>query len=143
MKTVAAEIKGLDEKLDVIEAQLQVLMYELPNLPDASVPAGREAAENVRSPLGRPAGIRLQPKTHDEIGEQMGILDFKKAGEVTGARFVFMKGIAARLERALINFMLDTHREKGYEEMVPPFMVNRDALFGTGQFPNSRRTSLR
>jgi seryl-tRNA synthetase len=74
-------------------------------------------------------------KSHEEIGESLGLIDFKKAGEVSGARFVFLKGMAAKLERALIQFMLETHTEKGYTEILPPFLVNRKALFGTGQLP--------
>ena len=136
MKLVAAEIKGHDESLAGIESKLQDLMFEFPNILDPSVPKGRASEENVEvRRWGTPRTFQFKPKTHDEIGEALGILDFKKAGEVTGARFCFLKGMAAKLERALIQFMLDTHAEHGYEEMVPPFLVNRKALIGTGQLP--------
>lgn len=136
MKRVAAEIKTQDEVLAQLEEKLNQVLFEFPNLLDASVPAGRSSEENqkVRS-WGEPRKLSFAPKTHDEMGEALGILDFKKAGEVTGARFCFLKGQAARLERALIQMMLDTHGDVGYEEMIPPFLVNRKALIGTGQLP--------
>ncbi|MFM8269749.1 MAG: serine--tRNA ligase [Pseudomonadota bacterium] len=136
MKRVASEIKLLDEELVKIEEALNGLIYEFPNILDVSVPGGKSSEENVEvRRWGVPRQFSFSPKTHDEIGEKLGILDFKKAGEVTGARFCFLKGQAARLERALIQFMLDTHLEHGYEEMIPPFLVNRKALIGTGQLP--------
>lgn len=136
MKKVSKEIKELDEKVSQVEASLSTLIFEFPNLLDGSVPAGKSAEDNreVRR-WGTHPQFAFTPKTHDEIGEKMGIMDFKKAGEVTGARFVFLKGLAAKLERALIQLMLDTHAEAGYEEMIPPFLVNRNALIGTGQLP--------
>lgn len=136
MKKASQEIKDLDGALGTIEARVATLALEFPNVLEAVVPEGRDAEANVEvRRWGTPKQFDFTPKTHDEIGEALGILDFKKAGEVTGSRFVFLKGIAARLERALINLMLDTHRKKGYEEIVPPFLVNRDALTGTGQLP--------
>lgn len=136
MKQVALEIKMQDEELASVEEKLRQLQYEFPNILDASVPKGRSSEENVEiRRWGTPRSFTFSPKSHDEIGEKLGILDFKKAGEVTGARFCFLKGKAARLERALIQFMLDTHQEHGYEEMIPPFLVNRKALIGTGQLP--------
>ncbi|NBV51537.1 serine--tRNA ligase, partial [bacterium] len=109
MKRVAAEIKAQDEVLAQLEEKLHQVLFEFPNLLDAAVPAGRSSEENqkVRN-WGEPRKLSFTPKTHDEIGEALGILDFKKAGEVTGARFCFLKGQAARLERALIQMMLDT-----------------------------------
>jgi seryl-tRNA synthetase len=136
MKRVSQEIKGLDEKVGGFQAVVDRLLEEFPNLLDDSVPEGKSAEQNLE--LRRWGDLRqfsFKPKTHDELGEALGILNFKKAGEVTGARFVFLKGLAARLERALIQFMLDTHGPAGYEEMLPPLMVNRDALRGTGQLP--------
>jgi len=136
MKRVAGEIKLLDDELVKVEDSLSKLVYEFPNILDLSVPAGKSSEENVEvRRWGTPRKFTFTPKTHDEIGEKLGILDFKKAGEVTGARFCFLKGQAARLERALIQFMLDTHLDHGYEEMIPPFLVNRKALIGTGQLP--------
>ncbi len=136
MKLVSHQIKEGDEGVEAIQADLHRRLLEIPNLPDESVPAGKDAAENkIVKTWGEPKKFSFTPKTHDEIGEKLGLMDFKKAGEVTGARFVFMKGRAAKLERALINFMLDTHASRGYEEMIPPLMVNRNALIGTGQLP--------
>jgi seryl-tRNA synthetase len=136
MKRVAGEIKLLDDELVKVEESLSKLVYEFPNILDLSVPAGKSSEDNVEvRRWGTPRKFTFTPKPHDEIGEKLGILDFKKAGEVTGARFCFLKGQAARLERALIQFMLDTHLDHGYEEMIPPFLVNRKALIGTGQLP--------
>ena len=136
MKQVSAEIKAQDDELVAVMDRLNQLVYEFPNLLDPSVPAGQSSEQNVEvRRWGTPRTFSFAPKSHDEIGEKLGILDFKKAGEVTGARFCFLKGLAARLERALIQFMLDTHAEHGYEEMIPPFLVNRKALTGTGQLP--------
>jgi seryl-tRNA synthetase len=136
MKRVAGEIKLLDDELVKVEESLSKLVYEFPNILDLSVPAGKSSEENIEvRRWGTPRKFTFTPKPHDEIGEKLGILDFKKAGEVTGARFCFLKGQAARLERALIQFMLDTHLDHGYEEMIPPFLVNRKALIGTGQLP--------
>lgn len=136
MKAVAEQIKKLDELAATHDATLRDVLLRLPNTPHESVPAGKSAEDNVEvKQWGTPRQFGFAPKTHDEIGEAAGLLDFKKAGEVTGARFCFLKGRAARLERALINFMLDTHRAHGYEEICPPFLVNRNALVGTGQLP--------
>lgn len=136
MKLVADEVKVKDEALAATQELLGKLLFEFPNILQSDVPAGKSAEENkeVRR-WGKVPAFDFAPKTHDEIGEKLGLLDFKKAGEVTGARFCFLKGQAARLERALINFMLDTHRPAGYEEIAPPFLVNRNALVGTGQLP--------
>jgi len=136
MKKVSEDIKRLDEKVAEIQQSIQAALYELPNLLHSEVPEGMSSAQNVEvRRWGNPVRFSFPPKSHDDIGEKMGIMDFKKAGEVTGARFVFLKGMAARLERALIQFMLDSHLEKGYTEILPPFMVNRQALFGTGHLP--------
>jgi seryl-tRNA synthetase len=136
MKQVSTEVKLLDEKLNEIEAKVKLTLLELPNLLDGSVPPGQAASDNVEyKRVGSPKTLSGTVRSHDEIGEALKILDFKKAGEVAGSRFVFLRGIAARLERALIQFMLDVHAEAGYEEILPPFIVNRDALVGTGQLP--------
>lgn len=136
MKTVASRVKELDAELEKTQAELSLLQYEFPNLLADDVPAGKTSEENkeVRR-WGNAPQFNFTPKSHDEIGEKLGILDFKKAGDVTGARFCFVKGIAAKIERALIQFMLDTHGEAGYEEMNPPFIVNRASLTGTGTLP--------
>ncbi|MBY0369925.1 serine--tRNA ligase [bacterium] len=136
MKTVSTTIKEQDVQVAEIEEKLKSLIMELPNVPDASVPPGKSAEDNkeVRR-WGTIPKFDFKPLTHDEIGEKMGLMHFKKAGEVTGARFVFLTGLAAKLERALIQLMLDTHTATGYTEIQPPFMVNRAALTGTGQLP--------
>jgi seryl-tRNA synthetase len=136
MKAVSKRVKELDDSLAQIEEQLKLMMFEFPNLLHASVPEGKSSENNLEvKKWGKIRTFDFPVKSHDEIGEPLGIIDFKKAGEVTGARFVFLKGLAAKMERALIQLMLDTHAEKGYEEILPPFIVNRDALFGTGQLP--------
>jgi len=136
MKQVAVQIREFDEKAAEIDRALEALLLEMPNLPDESVPEGGGPEQNVEvRRWGKPPHFAFKPLTHDEIGEKLGIFDFKKAGEVTGARFVFLKGLGAKLERALIQFMLDTHGAAGYEEILPPFLVNRDSLTGTGQLP--------
>ena len=136
MKRVSSDIKKLDEDLGQVEEKLNQLLYEFPNILDSSVPAGKSSEENkeIRR-WGELKTFSFPAKTHDEIGERLGIMDFKKAGEVTGARFCFLKGLGAKLERALIQFMLDTHALVGYEEMIPPFLVNRNSLIGTGNLP--------
>ncbi len=136
MKQVSQQIKDLDPKVGEIEAKIHSLLMEIPNIPDASVPTGKGAEDNqeVRK-WGTIPQFDFKPLTHDEIGEKLGLMHFKKAGEVTGARFVFLTGLAAKLERALIQLMLDTHSKAGYTEIQPPFLVNRAALTGTGQLP--------
>jgi seryl-tRNA synthetase len=137
MRNVSDRIKELDEELRVIEASMNELILSIPNLPHESVPVGRSEDDNeeIRR-TGEPRTFAFEPKAHWEIAQQLEILDFEAAGKVTGSRFVFYKGLGARLERALINFMLDLHIDQhGYEEMIPPMLVNRDSLIGTGQLP--------
>jgi seryl-tRNA synthetase len=137
MKEVSARIKDLDEALKGVEEELQGLLYLVPNLPHVQCPVGGSEEENreVRS-WGTPPSFSFDPKPHWEIGERLRILDFERAGKITGARFSVLLGAGARLERALINFMLDLHiEEHKYIEMLPPFMVNRDSMTGTGQLP--------
>ncbi|HEY3175494.1 MAG TPA: serine--tRNA ligase [Candidatus Polarisedimenticolia bacterium] len=130
-------IKGYDAKLDEIQAEMSGFLIRLPNLPHESVPVGREAADNVvvRSWGDKPS-FAFAARPHWEIGETLGIIDFKRAAQLAGARFAVMRGAGARLERALINFMLDVQtREHGYREVIPPFMVNTRTMTGTGQLP--------
>jgi seryl-tRNA synthetase len=136
MKKVSQEIKEQDALVTELDEKIKASLLEIPNLPDPSVPDGKSAEDNkeVRR-WGTLPQFDFKPLTHDEIGEKQGILNFKKAGEVTGARFVFLTGIAAKLERALIQLMLDTHSKAGYTEIQPPFLVNRTALTGTGTLP--------
>jgi len=136
-KARAAEIKSLEPALTDIDARRDALMLAFPNLPHESVPVGKSADDNpeVRK-WGSPREFTFAPKPHWEIGEALGILNFERATRMAGARFSVLTGAGARLERALINFMLDVHtREHGYTEVAPPFLVNRNALTGTGNLP--------
>ncbi|HEY3346218.1 MAG TPA: serine--tRNA ligase [Nitrospirota bacterium] len=137
MKAVSDEVASLDERTSEIEEELKNLVLNIPNIPHPSVPlgAGEEDNPTVRT-WGTPAKFDFTPKSHWEIGESLDIIDFERAGKISGARFALMKGAGARLERALINFMLDLHTgEHGYLEVLPPFMVNRESMTATGQLP--------
>jgi seryl-tRNA synthetase len=137
VEEVSETIRKGEEPLAEIEARFENFMLTVPNLPEASVPVGRSAAENreVRR-WGDPPQFDFPAKNHWDIGEELGILDFTRAAKIAGARFALYKDAGARLERALINFMLDLHTQKhGYREVLPPFLVNRDAMTGTGQLP--------
>ena len=136
MKEKASQIKELDKYLEEIESELKEFLYQIPNMLDKSVPYGKSDEENVeiRKYL-EPRKFDFEPKAHWDIGEEKGILNFKQAAKITGARFTVYHGLGARLERAVINLMLDTHTARGYEEILPPFMVNRESMYGTGQLP--------
>ena len=137
MKDVSMRIKELDEELRQVEDNLKGLLLVLPNLPDAACPLGQSEEDNpeVRS-WGEPPRLDFAPKAHWDLGEDLDIIDFDRATKITGARFALSKGAGARLERALINLMLDTHtRVDKYTEVLPPFIVNRDTMTGTGQLP--------
>ena len=138
------EQKDLKEKIPAAEklvaesdAQLRDILTGIPNLPDASVPVGKDADSNVEvRRWGAPPQFDFTPKPHWELGEELGILDLERAAKITGARFAVYWDLGAKLERALINFMLDLHtREHGYTEVLPPFMVNAESMYGTGQLP--------
>jgi seryl-tRNA synthetase len=137
MRVVSDRIKVLDDELRIVEADLNLVLLSIQNIPHSSVPIGLSEDDNVEiRRWGEPTILSFEPKPHWEIGQDLGILDFEAAAKVTGSRFVFYKGLGARLERALINFMMDLHAtEHGYEEMLPPYIVNSDSLTGTGQFP--------
>ncbi len=137
MRELGDEIKALDEELREIDEELQAVLLSIPNMPHESVPLGNDEAANVEvRRWGAPREFAFPAKAHWEIGEALNILDFERAAKVTGARFTFYRGLGARLERALISFMLDQHTgNHGYEELLPPFMVNRDSMVGTGQLP--------
>lgn len=137
MRDVSQKIKDLDDEIRVIEEKLEAILLTIPNLPHESVPKGNTDEDNVEvRRWGNPKSFDFEAKPHWDIGEALGILDFERGGKVTGARFTFYKGLGARLERAVINFMLDLHQEQhGYEEVFPPFIVNRDSMQGTGQLP--------
>lgn len=137
MRNVGDEIATIEADLRAVEAQLKEIMYSIPNIPHGSVPVGKDEHDNkqVRA-QGTPREFEFPAKPHWEIGEQLGILDFERAGKVSGARFVFYKGLGAKLERAVINFMLDVHTmQHGYTELLPPYIVNKDSMYGTGQLP--------
>jgi len=137
MRTVSDRIKLLDEEVREIEAEMDKLLLAIPNVPHESVPVGASEEDNVEvRRVGDPTRFEFDPKPHWELGTELGILDFEAAAKVTGSRFVFSKGLGARLERALINFMMDLHADRhGYEEILPPYIVNRDSLVGTSQLP--------
>ena len=137
MKQVADEIKSIDTDLCAIDAQINNILMSTPNEPMSDVPVGSSDADNVEiRRWGEPRQFDFEPKAHWDIGTNLGILDFETAAKVTGARFVFYKGLGSRLERSLISFMIDTHTLEGpYTEVFPPFMVNRSAMQGTGQLP--------
>jgi seryl-tRNA synthetase len=137
MREVGEKIKSLDDELRGVEETLQELLLSIPNIPHESVPVGDTEDENIEvRKWGNIPEFGFEPKPHWEVAEKLGILDFERAGKVTGSRFVFYKGLGARLERALISFMLDLHvDEHGYKEILPPYMVNRASMTGTGQLP--------
>lgn len=137
MREVGDQIKALDEKLRGVEETLETLLLNIPNIPHESVPVGETEDDNVEvRSWGEIQEFKFEAKPHWEIADGLGILDFERAGKVTGSRFVFYKGLGARLERALFNFMLDLHvDEHGYTEVLPPYMVNRASMTGTGQLP--------
>jgi seryl-tRNA synthetase len=137
MQEVSRRIKELDDELRGVEEGLRGLLMTLPNLPHEDCPVGSSEEQNreVRR-WGEPRGFPFDPKPHWELGESLGILDFERAGKLAGARFSLLQGVGARLERALINFMLDLHTgSHNYIEILPPFMVNRETMTGTGQLP--------
>lgn len=137
MRQVAQEIEQLEGEMKKTEEEIGPFLLRLPNLPHSSVPIGKDERDNqeVRR-WGVAPPFSFKPKPHWEIGEALGILDFERGAKITGARFTLYKGAGARLERALINFMLDLHtREHGYQEVLPPFIANRESMTGTGQLP--------
>jgi len=137
MRGVGDQIAVLDNKVREIETALNNILMTIPNIPHASVPVGKDENDNLEvRKWGTPREFDFEPLPHWEIGERLGILDFERGSKVTGARFTFYRGLGSRLERALINFMLDLHtKEHGYTEFFPPFIVNRDSMIGTGQLP--------
>lgn len=137
MKKLSDKIKVLDSEVRDIDEELNKILLTIPNIPNSSVPDGDTDEDNVEiRKWGEPRKYSFEPKAHWDIGEKLDILDFSSASKVTGARFTFYKGLGARLERALMNFMLDLHTSKhGYSEVFPPFMVHRNSMIGTGQLP--------
>jgi seryl-tRNA synthetase len=137
MRLVSAKIKILEQELAVHQETLDKILLEIPNIPHASVPFGKDAADNsLVKQVGAPPHFGYDAQAHWDIGTRLGILDFERAAKITGARFPLYLGAGARLERALINFMLDIHvSEHGYTEVLPPFAVNRQSMTNTGQLP--------
>jgi seryl-tRNA synthetase len=136
LRTLSDQIKEQEKKRDALEEQVQAVLLTLPNLPDPSVPVGASAEENVVvRTWGEAPRFPFTPKQHFEIGEKLGLLDFERAAKVSGSRFVFYRGDLARLERALVAFMIDVHTSRGYSEILPPYLVNRAAMTVTGQLP--------
>ena len=137
MRAIGERISQLDEQVRVVEDSFRDLLAGIPNIPHESVPVGKSADDNVEVRCwGVPPQFSFEPKAHWDLGPELGILDLERAAKVTGARFAVYWDLGAKLERALINFMLDAHtREHGYTEVLPPFMVNSASLYGTGQLP--------
>lgn len=136
MKVLAQKSKEFSAAILELDKRYQELMYLLPNIPHPSVPEGKDETENkeVRR-WGVSKKFDFEPKAHWELGKILNILDSERASKVTGTRFVYYKNLGARLERAIINFFLDTHTANGYSELLPPFIVNKDSMYGTGQLP--------
>ena len=130
------KIKELDTEVEANDAELHDKMAHLPNVPHDGVPVSltEDGAVELRK-VGKVRDFDFEPKHHWDIGENLGILDFDRAGKVSGARFVYYLGLGAQLERAVYNFMLDEHMKEGYTEVLPPYIVNADSMYGTGQFP--------
>ena len=137
MREIGDRIAALDGQVKALDEQFRLELAGIPNVPQESVPLGRSEADNVEvRRWGQPRDFDFTPKAHWDLGPELGILDFERAAKITGARFAVYWGAGARLERALISFMLDVHtRQHGYTEVLPPFLVNSESLFGTGQLP--------
>jgi seryl-tRNA synthetase len=137
VREIGTRVAALDEQVKALDESFRELLAGIPNLPHESVPGGRSAEDNVEvRRSGEPPKFDFEPKAHWDLGPELGILDLERAAKVTGARFAVYWDLGAKLERALINFMLDVHtREHGYTEVLPPFLINSASLFGTGQLP--------
>lgn len=137
MKKLSDDIKAFDIKLSEVDEKIEYIMMRIPNIPDPSVPEGKSDEDNTEiRRWGEIPKFNFAAKAHWDIGAEKGILDFERAGKVTGSRFTFYKGLGARLERSVINYFLNTHVEDhGYTEIFPPYIVNRESMTGTGQLP--------
>ena len=143
MQELSATIKGIDKELAELDEAVQSIITTLPNIPAKEVPVGADEDENVEvRRWGTPRSFDFDVKAHWDLGEDLGILDWERGAKVTGSRFLFYKGLGARLERALYNFMLDEHAKEGYTEVIPPYMVNHDSMFGTGQYPKFKEDTF-
>lgn len=137
MKDLSDKVKDLDQEVKLVDEKIKDLLLQIPNAPHGSVVEGESDEDNVElRKIGDPRNFDFEIKAHWDLGSDLGILDFERAAKITGARFSVFKGLGAKLERAIINFMLEVHTEEnGYEEILSPFMVNRDSMIGTGQLP--------
>ena len=136
VRRIKEDIDSLEEKLSKVQRDLRQLMLKIPNLPHPTVPVGEDETQNVEvRRWGDPKEFSFKPKPHWEIGERLGILDFKRGADLAGSRFTVVKGLGARLERSLINLMIDLHTKKGYQEVIPPHLVKPEIMEGTGQLP--------
>lgn len=143
MQELSATIKGIDKELAELDETVHPIITTLPNIPAKDVPVGADEDENVEvRRWGTPRNFDFDVKAHWDLGEDLGILDWERGAKVTGSRFLFYKGLGARLERALYNFMLDEHAKEGYTEVIPPYMVNHDSMFGTGQYPKFKEDTF-
>ncbi|HTU45934.1 MAG TPA: serine--tRNA ligase [Bryobacteraceae bacterium] len=145
VRGIGERIAALDEQVSKLDAEFRDFLARVPNVPQESVPVGRDEHDNVEiRRWGTPRDFDFQPKAHWDLGPELGILDLERAAKVAGARFAVYWGVGARLERALINFMLDLHtREHGYQEVLPPFLINSASLYGTGQLPKFAEDSFK
>ncbi|MBU1148199.1 MAG: serine--tRNA ligase, partial [Candidatus Omnitrophica bacterium] len=137
MKAISQKIADLDGKVGQINQKIGILMLNIPNIPHKSIPVGRPSTNKVVRDWGDTPKFDFKPKSHIELGQNLDILDFPRSAKIAGTGFCLFKGMGAQLERALINFMLDLHtKEHGYNEVFPPFLVNRASMTATGQLPN-------
>ena len=144
MKKLSDTVKAENEKIAAIDAEISSILLSIPNTPNELVPIGKDDTDNVElRRWGEPTAFDFEPKAHWDIGKDLKILDPDTAAKVTGARFHFYRGMGARLERAVINYFLDTHTDHGYTEVFPPYMVNRDSMRGTGQLPKFEEDAFR
>lgn len=143
MQEVSSHIKALDAELSLFDSKVTQIIELLPNIPADDVPVGADENDNVEvKRVGTIPTFDFEPKAHWYLGEKLGILDWERGAKVTGSRFLFYKGLGARLERALYNFMLDEHAKEGYTEMITPYMVNHDSMYGTGQYPKFKEDTF-
>ena len=144
MKALSETVKAETEKIDAIDGEMQSLLLSIPNIPNETVPVGKDDSENKElRRWSEPREFGFEPKAHWDIGKDLKILDPDTAAKITGARFHVYRGMGSRLERAVINYYLDTHTDHGYTEIFPPFMVNRDSMKGTGQLPKFEEDAFR
>ncbi|MCL2858799.1 MAG: serine--tRNA ligase [Streptococcaceae bacterium] len=143
MQKLSDDIKAIDAQLTTIEEKINAIITIIPNIAHDSVPIGEDEEDNTEvRRWGTIPEFSFEPKAHWDLGEGLDILDWERGAKVTGARFLFYKNAGARLERALYNFMLDEHAKEGYQEIIPPYMVNQDSMFGTGQYPKFKEDTF-